>query len=152
MVSFCARFLPMYMRVEKFQGECKTVSIGSINTLWQVILVEDEMLKERCRRILKRIAWRMQYAAKTRFNRETAIIEEVFGDNLIDSIDSSIYVQELLMQIPEKPRFIIKSIVIDRLTEEEVAKQLNMTRQGVHKCKKKYLNVLAHKISNSPSF
>lgn len=97
MVSFFTRYFPIYMRVEKFQGECEAVSFGSAKTLWQVILVEDEMMKERCRRVLKRIAWRMQYAAKTRYNRETTMIDEVFGDNSMNSLDSSIYVQELLM-------------------------------------------------------
>lgn len=65
------------------------------------------------------------------------------------NVESRMYVQQLLMQIPEKARFIIQSVVIEGLTEEEVAKKLNMTRQGVSKCKNKYLGVLAQKMTPS---
>ncbi len=111
--------------------------------------MNEDMMKEHCRRVLKRIAWRLQYAAKTQVRGEAPLNEEAVGKDTISSIVSRMYVQQLLMQIPEKARFIIKSVVIDGLTEEEVAKKLNMTRQGVSKCKNKYLRVLAQKMTHS---
>ncbi|KAB3587434.1 sigma-70 family RNA polymerase sigma factor [Phocaeicola vulgatus] len=111
--------------------------------------MNDEMMKEHCRRVLKRIAWRLQYTAKTQIRAEAPILENKLGEDTTSHIVSHVYVQQLLMQIPEKARFIIKSIVIDGLTEEEVARKLNMTRQGVSKCKNKYLSVLAQKMNPS---
>lgn len=110
------------------------------------------MMKEHCRTILKRIAWRIQYAAKVQTHqafRRAPIIDDVVGEDTLKHVESRMYVQQLLMQIPEKARFIIQSVVIEGLTEEEVAKKLNMTRQGVSKCKNKYLGVLAQKMTPS---
>ncbi|USG65102.1 sigma-70 family RNA polymerase sigma factor [Brevibacillus ruminantium] len=108
--------------------------------------MRDEILKEKCRKILKRIAWRLQYAVKKKGHRETYLVDEIHGDDITSCTISQLYVEEVLLQIPEKARFIIYSIVIDGMTEEEVAQKLNVTRQGVNKCKNKYLRVLAEKI------
>jgi RNA polymerase sigma factor (sigma-70 family) len=109
----------------------------------------DEQLKEHCRKVLKRIAWRLQYAAKKRLYRETVIKEGMRGTEAIEDNLSDLYVQEVLMQLPEKARTIIKHVVLQGMTEEQVAKKLNMTRQGVSKCKNKYLRQLAEKLTRS---
>lgn len=111
--------------------------------------MSDEFLREHCRKLLKRIAWRLQYAAKKRYFREYAIMEEILGEDTMTSVISSLYIEHLLTQIPERASFIIKSIIIDGMTEEEVARKLNITRQGVSKCKNKYLRVLAQKVTRS---
>jgi DNA-directed RNA polymerase specialized sigma subunit len=106
----------------------------------------DEIMKNHCKKVLRRIAWRLQYAAKKRYVREHSIIEETLGSDTTSSVISQIYIQQLLKQLPEKASFIIKSIIIDGMTEEEVSRKLNITRQGVSKCKNKYLRVLAQKM------
>lgn len=111
--------------------------------------LRDEILQNHCKKVLKRIAWRLQYATKNRLNRETAMHENVFSGDTTSNIVSDIYVQQLLMQLPKRAQFIIKSIIIDGFTEEEVANKLKISRQGVSKCKNKYLNVLAKKLNHS---
>lgn len=115
----------------------------------KVSQLTDEQLKEHCRKVLKRIAWRMQYAAKKQMYRETVIREGMQGTEAIEDNLSDLYVQEVLMQLPEKARIIIKQVVLQGMTEEQVAKKLNMTRQGVSKCKNKYLSQLAEKLIHS---
>ncbi|MCR8982579.1 sigma factor-like helix-turn-helix DNA-binding protein [Brevibacillus laterosporus] len=114
-----------------------------------MILLTDELMKEHCKRILRRIAWRLQYTSKKRSSIETTMIEPGFGEDTMETVASQLYVQQLLSELPEKARFIIKSTVIDGMTEEEVARKLNITRQGVNKCKIKYLRLLAQKITRS---
>lgn len=111
--------------------------------------MSDEIMKEHFRKVLSRIAWRLQYSAKKRFVREFSIVEEILGEDSTSSVVSQIYIQELLKQIPDKASFIIRSIIIEGMTEEEVAKKLKITRQGVSKCKNKYLRVLAQKMTLS---
>lgn len=63
---------------------------------------------------------------------------------------SEMYVKELLDGIPwEKCRYIIRRIVIEGLTEKEVASELQITQQAVNKWKKKGLEVLRQNLSNS---
>ncbi|MFB0828179.1 MULTISPECIES: RNA polymerase sigma factor [Brevibacillus] len=114
-----------------------------------MVLLSDELMKEHCKKILRRIAWRLQYNSRKRHIRETTMIEPQFGEDTMGTVASQLYVQQLLSQLPEKARFIIKSTVIDGMTEEEVAKKLNITRQGVNKWKIKYLRLLAQKMTHS---
>jgi len=113
------------------------------------MLLTDEIMKENCKRVLRRIAWRLQYVSKKRYTREVAMIEQVMGEDSMGTIVSQVYIEQLLHQLPDQARYIIKSIIIDGMTEEEVARKLKMTRQGVNKCKNKYLRLLAQKLSRS---
>ena len=76
------------------------------------------------------------------------MVKEILGEDSMSAILSKMYIQQLLQQIPEKAGFIIKSIIIEGKTEEEVALKLKMTRQGVSKCKNRYLGVLKQQMMN----
>ncbi|CAM5795809.1 sigma-70 family RNA polymerase sigma factor [Brevibacillus borstelensis] len=109
--------------------------------------MRDEIIKKECRNFLKRVAWRLQYSAKRNVYRHTRMIDEIYGEDITSHTVSKLYIEEVLSQIPEKARFIICSIVIDGQTEEEVAKKLKISRQGVNKCKNKYLRILKEKMT-----
>lgn len=110
--------------------------------------MNDELLKEECRRVIKRIAWRLQYQAKKISARELPIIENICGQNQIFSVDSKLYVEEMLNSLPSKARFIIEQVVINGVPEEIVAKHLGISQQGVNKYKRKYLGLLRKKIES----
>ncbi|HZG16022.1 MAG TPA: sigma-70 family RNA polymerase sigma factor [Candidatus Bathyarchaeia archaeon] len=95
--------------------------------------MNDEMMKEQ----------------KIKHRKEHGMVKEILCEDSMSAILSEMYIQQLLQQIPEKARFIIKSIIIEGKTEEEVALKLKMTRQGVSKCKNKYLGVLKQMMNRS---
>ncbi len=105
----------------------------------------EDISIDRIRILLRRAAWRIQYKTRTLQQKEcTMIFENQAHDNgFEDEILSKFYVLELLDSIPsERCRFIIKRTIIDGMTEKEVAKELNITQQGVSKWKKKGLELL----------
>ena len=106
----------------------------------------DEVAKNYCRQILRRTAWRLQYATKKHYSKQHRLIEDILGEDITASIISQIYIQQLLLQLPEKASFIIRSTIIEGKTQQEVAKKLNMSIQGVSKCQRKYLRFLAQKM------
>ncbi|WP_064200087.1 hypothetical protein [Brevibacillus brevis] len=108
--------------------------------------MNDELLIEECRRILRRIAWRLQYRTRKISNEELPIIENACGQNLMSSVDAKLHVEELLNSLPSKAIFIIEQVVINRIPEEIIAQQLGISQQGVNKYKRKYLEVLQKKI------
>lgn len=105
--------------------------------------MDDNLLKESLKLTLKRLAWRLQYYERRRITNEKPLVEEVLGTTeQINEKLSDIYIQEVLESLPNRARFIIQNIVIHGLTEKEVALKLNISRQGVSKCKNKYLKKL----------
>lgn len=107
--------------------------------------MNDELRKEECRRLIKRIAWRLQYQTKKISTRELPIIENICGQNQISSVDSKLYVEEMLNSLPAKARFIIEQVVINGVPEKIVANHLGISQQGVNKYKRKYLGLLRRK-------
>lgn len=114
-----------------------------------VICMTDEIMIDHCKKTLRRIAWSLQYAAKKRYAREHAIINEIPGEDSTSSVISKVYIDQILKKIPERAGFIIKSYIIDGMTEEEIARKLNISKQGVSKCKNKYLRILEQQITPS---
>ncbi|TPG93559.1 sigma-70 family RNA polymerase sigma factor (plasmid) [Brevibacillus laterosporus] len=106
-------------------------------------IVDINKDKEHCHKILRRIAWNLQYRVRKRNKNELLIYEDIITSVACDTEVSSIYLEEIIELIPSnKGQYIIRKIVLDGFTETELANELNMTQQGVHKCKKKYLNLL----------
>ncbi|MED1944940.1 MULTISPECIES: RNA polymerase subunit sigma-24 [Brevibacillus] len=95
--------------------------------------MNDELIIEECRRILRRIAWRLQYRTWKISNGELPIIENLCGQKIMSSVDSKLYVEELLNSLPSKAKFIIEQVVINRIPEEIIAQQLGISQQGVNK-------------------
>lgn len=113
--------------------------------------MSDEILIKKCREVLRRIAWRLQYQVKKLSTRELPIIENICGQNLISSVDSKLHVEEMLDSLPSKARFIIKQVVINGVLEEIVAQHLGISQQGVNKYKRKYLGLLRKKLESNPT-
>lgn len=112
----------------------------------------DSISVENYRKLLRRAAWRLQYKARTQHVKECYLLfESQVHDNGFEAeILSNIYVKELFGSIPwERCRYIMKRIIIDGMTEQEVARELNMTQQGVNKWKKKGLNLLRQVLTDS---
>lgn len=106
----------------------------------------DEILINKCQKILQRIAWNLQYRARKRNSKELLLSEEIIFSSCDEKERSSLYLEEIFQQIPsDKGQYIIRKIIVDGFTERELANELNMTQQGVHKCKKKYLALLRQK-------
>lgn len=112
--------------------------------------MNDELLIEECRRVLRRIAWRLQYQAKKISTRELPIIENICGQNQMSSVDSKLHLEEMLNSLPDKARFIIEQVVINGVPEEIVAQHLGISQQGVNKYKRKYLGILRKKLESNP--
>ncbi|WP_064200092.1 hypothetical protein [Brevibacillus brevis] len=111
--------------------------------------MNDELLMEKCRGVLKRIAWRLQYQAKKISTRELPIIENACGQNQMSSVDAKLHVEEMLNSLPAKARFIIEQVVIHGVPEEIVAQHLGISQQGVNKYKRKYLALLREKLESN---
>ncbi|MBM7109692.1 hypothetical protein SAM19_03095 [Brevibacillus laterosporus] len=106
----------------------------------------DEILITKCQKILQRIAWNLQYRARKRNSKELFLSEEIVLSSCDDKEYSALYLEDIFQQIPsDKGKYIIRKIIVDGFTERELANELNMTQQGVHKCKKKYLALLRQK-------
>jgi DNA-directed RNA polymerase sigma subunit (sigma70/sigma32) len=91
---------------------------------------------EECRKVLRRIAWRIQYREKKVRRAEITMVEGILGTQTMENDLTEFFVNEILGNIQSKKgRMVVKRIVIDGYTEQEVARELNMTQQGVHKCK-----------------
>ncbi|MFS0557835.1 sigma-70 family RNA polymerase sigma factor [Brevibacillus sp. 179-C9.3 HS] len=112
--------------------------------------MSDEIMIEKCRKVLRRIAWRLQYQVKKLSTRELPIIENICGQNLMSSVDSKLHVEEILNSLPSKARFIIEQVVINEVPEEIVAQHLGISQQGVNKNKRKYLGILRKKLESKP--
>jgi len=114
--------------------------------------MQESSKKEECRRILRRIAWRIQYEAKKQMYRsygEKELFEETCKIDQMESVDSRLMVEDLLSSLPDQPRFIIQRIVIEGATEKEVAEQLHVTQQRVNSCKRKYLKQLRQTLTSA---
>lgn len=105
-----------------------------------------------CRKLLRQAAWRLQYKVRIQRAKEYIVsFDHEMGTSSFDTeLISDMYVEELLEEIPwSKSRYIIQKIVIEGMTEKEVACELHITQQGVNKWKRKGLEALRMNLSNS---
>lgn len=101
------------------------------------------MTREECRKILRRIAWNLNYRERKRLSNECLIMDD-FGkqQGTIDK-DNSLYVEELLQQLSsEKERYVIRKVVLEGFTAKEVGESLQMGERGVNQCKNRSLKKL----------
>lgn len=101
------------------------------------------MTREECRKILRRIAWNLNYRERKRLSNECPILDD-FGkqQGTIDK-DHSLYVEELLQQLSsEKERYVIRKVVLEGFTAKEVGESLQMGERGVNQCKNRGLKKL----------
>ncbi|MGN7469654.1 sigma-70 family RNA polymerase sigma factor [Brevibacillus sp. SAFN-007a] len=104
---------------------------------------KSESMLYPCVQLVRRIAWRLQYKEKKKRKQEGLLYEDVVGNDPFSAIISDLHVEQLLQELPAQPGYIIRKVVIEGRTEQEVAQQLNISRQGVSKCKRKYLRIMA---------
>ncbi|BFH18390.1 sigma-70 family RNA polymerase sigma factor [Paenibacillus alvei] len=100
---------------------------------------------------LKRIAWRLQYRAKVKRNRETGLNDYLYSTIPAHdySTESHLYVKELIDTIPfHTGRQVIFKIYVQDKSETQVAKEMNISQQAVSKWKKKCLKYLYQKMSS----
>ncbi|WP_018131790.1 hypothetical protein [Effusibacillus pohliae] len=101
---------------------------------------DDAMALERCRHSLKRIAWRIQYRVRSQKNRELLqAAESLWATGSFDqAVIEKLHVEQLIHQIREpKGRYVVCRVILDGMTEREVAQELNVCQQAVNKWKKK---------------
>ncbi|MED4572782.1 sigma factor-like helix-turn-helix DNA-binding protein [Brevibacillus agri] len=104
------------------------------------------MTKDECRKLIRRIAWNLNYRERKKLSKECPILYG-FGDrqNISDYIGKNVLVEELLKQLSnEKERYIIQKTVLEGFTCKEISKELNMTERGVNQCKNRSLKKLYH--------
>lgn len=104
------------------------------------------LLLDHYRNELNRIAWRIQHHIKKNQHYEISSQMESFSSNyrFTNMTDESLIIKDLLDRLSsDMGRTIIYEIYIQDRTESEVAKELNVTQQAVHKCKKKMLAELS---------
>ncbi|MGG4035841.1 sigma factor-like helix-turn-helix DNA-binding protein [Paenibacillus cisolokensis] len=106
-------------------------------------------LYDSCRAELKRIAWRLQYGARKQRSREVHITFDIsYSVNPYNHIESVIYINQLFDNtLCETEKYVLKKLIFEDKTEKEIAKELNISQQGVSKWKKKALKKLSRMMS-----
>lgn len=91
------------------------------------------------KRELKRIAWRLQYKARSRLKREFPLKDNLsHSDPFTEYSDNKMLTQQLLNSIhSDTGKRIIYEIYFDNKTEAQVAREMNISQQAVNKWKKK---------------
>ncbi|MEJ8547351.1 sigma factor-like helix-turn-helix DNA-binding protein [Brevibacillus borstelensis] len=107
-----------------------------------------QSLKAEYLKQLKRFAWKLQYHAKKIYRHERTL-NDVWTQVQINEVDSKIFVEELLSSLPERGRYIIRKVVIEGLSEKEVARHLHISQKRVNVCKKRYLQQLSEKLTST---
>ncbi|NBI28132.1 sigma factor-like helix-turn-helix DNA-binding protein [Chengkuizengella marina] len=101
--------------------------------------------------LLKRMAWRIQYAAKVRRKKECLVEFDEYvytTQSFLQDMVSKYYLLDLLSLLSSnKEKYILQKIYIDGFTELELAKELNISQQAVNKCKKKAIQTIRQKIA-----
>ncbi|NQF16089.1 sigma-70 family RNA polymerase sigma factor [Brevibacillus sp. HB1.3] len=101
------------------------------------------MTKEECRTILRRIAWNLNYRERKRLRNECPILDDFGRQQRTFDNDNSLYVEELLQQLPnEKERHVIRKVVLEGFTAREVGEVLHIGERGVNQCKNRSLKKL----------
>jgi len=102
------------------------------------------------RRELKRIAWRLQYKARVKLKREFPLKPNLsHRDSFTEHSDNKMLIQHLINSIPsDTGKKIIYEIYFNNKTEAQVAREMNISQQAVHKWKIKILQSLCQKLSS----
>lgn len=99
---------------------------------------------------LQRVAWRLQYKARSERKRECQFIEEIQPSHCpLEATDNHILIQQLLNELQsETGRKIIGDLFLRDRTEAQLAEELNLSQQAVNKWKRKILHLLSQKMSS----
>jgi RNA polymerase sigma factor (sigma-70 family) len=90
-----------------------------------------------------RIGWRLQYRAKKIKRQENSYDDKLAVPSFTESSDNKIAAEQLISMLSPYERSILQKIYLEGLTEAEVARQLNISQQGVHKWKRKLIQRLS---------
>lgn len=74
--------------------------------------------------------------------KETELNNDFLGEESLNNIDDSLFVNELLSKLPNFQKEIITQIYINNVSESSLAKQLQISRQAINKTKNRALNNL----------
>ncbi len=101
------------------------------------------MTKEECKKIVRRIAWNLNYRERKRLSKECPILDDFGTRQWKVENDDGLYVEELLRQLPgAKEKHIIRKVILEGFTAKEVGEELNMGERGVNQCKNRSLKKL----------
>lgn len=90
-----------------------------------------------------RIGWRLQYRAKKLRGHEQSYERDLPAPSFTESSDNRVVVEQIFRTLSLHERLILQKIYLEGLSEAEVAHQLNISQQGVNKCKRKLLQNLS---------
>ncbi|WP_084654041.1 sigma factor-like helix-turn-helix DNA-binding protein [Paenibacillus zanthoxyli] len=104
---------------------------------------------ERYRKVIYRIGWRVQYKYKKIRTREFPLYNNQSDNgNFTILTENKILVQELLNSLPSQGRNIIYKLYILDMTEKDVARELQISQQGVSKWKRKMIQLLSQTLNS----
>jgi len=75
-------------------------------------------------------------------NSETELNTDFFGENPYNTVDDKLFIQEILDKLPVFQKDVIKKIYINNIAENDLAKQLRISRQAINRTKNRALNNL----------
>lgn len=112
---------------------------------------EHHTVYEQYQKEVYRIAWRVQYKARAVRNRECSFNGiEPSVTCFTSSSDNKIVVRQMISALPSTTgQTIISKIYLQDKTEGEVARELNMSQQGVNKWKRKMIKELSRMMKSS---
>jgi DNA-directed RNA polymerase specialized sigma24 family protein len=115
------------------------------------VITDDTTAYEICQTLLKRIAWRLQYRIRAQHARELLIsVESREQAAFSGSLVSKLYVEDLIMQVPsDKGRYILRRLILDAMTEKEIAAELQISQQAVNKWKAKSIQIIREYLTHS---
>lgn len=109
--------------------------------------VNNLTIYEHYKQELNRISWRIQYRERVKRNKEFTIVQDIgnfITTNFVPNLDNRIFITELLDHLSsDVGRKIIVGFYLEGKSEKEISNTLNMSQQGVNKCKKKMLKELS---------
>lgn len=157
LMEIIKKFTPLiikYKRRLNYDGAYTDLIICLIETVYKIpIKHNSSMLKEECILGYIKIAVKNRYIHLSKKNSaiyraEVELNSEIAGEDLTSEMVESIAVSELLDNLTQRQRMVIKGIFFDKSTEAEIAKKLNISRQGVNKAKRRALKKLRKHLSS----
>lgn len=151
LLEIIEKFTPLikkYKRRLNYDGADTDLIICLIETVYKIPINENpSMLRDECiiGYISTAIKNRYIYLSKRHFaiyKIEVQLNPDIAGEDSTSEMVESIAVRQLLDNLPKRQRIVIKGIFYDDYTEAEIAKELNISRQGVNKAKRKALKKL----------
>ncbi|MFC3749427.1 sigma-70 family RNA polymerase sigma factor [Paenibacillus sp. GCM10012306] len=104
---------------------------------------------ELCKSEIYRIGWRVQYRARKIRSRECSLYDNPsVGKSFAVSSEEKVWVRQLIDTLPPQGKIIIDKLYFQDLTEAEVARQLNISQQGVNKWKQKMIRELSRTVKS----